>query len=303
MLLITNRNKMKKILLISFLGALFFSTASANSTILVELPSTFVLRVGESAGVKNYQNMEIDFQSATNDNGECQKGLTTPCPLGNPVNTANPKKAVVLHVTTPGGCGSSADSRCLGGPAFSQTFTLKEGSSEDILGIRIRVSGISENLATFSIAMQPLESDNDSDDTEIKPLPPVIKVTSVSSSQGTINRVDKIIICPNGESSDNCSVCSKGECRPETTPASPKKLGEPISNTNPPVFELKDDETLVSAVKVEGNASSTVGYEVKAKRKARLLFLLPVSPEIVYSINANGTASVSGRPWWNFLAW
>ncbi len=286
----------------SFLGVLFFNTASAHATILVEVPSTFVLKVGEGAGVKNYQNMEIDFQSIQNDDSECKKG-TTPCPLGNPVNTSNPRKEVVLYVTTPGGCGPDADSRCLGAPGFANTFTINEGDSEDVLGIEIFVSNVTDNSATFRIAMKTNDSDDDSDDKVIKPMPPVIKVTSVTGAQGTINRVDKIIICPNGESDDNCSVCSKGECKPETTPASPRKLGEPVSVTNPPVFELKGDETLVSAVKVEGNASSTAGYEIKAKRKARLLFLFPVNPEIKYSVNASGTASVSARPWWNFLAW
>ncbi len=286
----------------SFLGVLFFSTASAHATIFVEVPSTFVLRVGEGAGVKNYQNMEIDFQSIENDDSDCKSG-TTPCPLGNPVNTANPRKEVVLYVTTPGGCGPGADSRCLGAPAFANTLTINEGDSEDVLGVEIFVSNVTENSATFRIAMKTNESDDDSDDREIKPMPPVTRVTSTGGVQGTIRAVDKIIICPNGDAGENCSVCSNGDCRPQSTSTAPRKLGEPISKTNSPVFELKDDEVLVSAIKINGNSSSTPGYEVKAKRKARLLFLFPVNPEIVYSVNASGTASVSNKPWWNFLAW
>ncbi len=285
----------------SFLGVMCFNTVSAHATILVEVPSTFSMKVGEGAGVKNYQNMEIDFQSIQNDNGECEKGLTTPCPLGNPVNTANPRKEVVLFVSAPGGCPPGADSRCLGGPAFSQTFSIKEGSSEDVLGIEIGVSNITQNSATFKIAMQSTDDSDDSDDTTVKPLPPVIKVTATSGTQGTVRAVDKIIICPNGESDDNCSVCANGECA--TEPGTPRKLGEPVSSTNPPVLELRDDESLVSAVRVEAQGDSSAGYEVKARRKARLFFLFPVNPEITYSVTATGSSTVSSKPWWNFLAW
>lgn len=296
---------MKKIFIVSFLSVFLFSSASAHVTTVVEVPSTFTMKVGEGAGVKNYQGMEIDFQSVKNDDDDCQKSSTTPCPLGSPANNVNARKEVVLYVTTPGGCGPGADSRCLGAPAFANTFTIKEGSSEDVLGLVISVSNIVDNSATFKLAVKADSDDDSSEDEDnkvIKPLPPVVKINSTTLTKGTVKEVDKIIICPNGESDDNCSVCSKGECKTETGPANPGKIGNAVKTTNAPVFELKNDETLVSAIKVETEESSG-SYEVKAKRKARLLFLIPVNPEIIYFVNASGTASVAERPWWNFLAW
>lgn len=299
---------MKKTLLFGFF-ALLLSTGVAFADSSVNYPSTFSLKVGEKVNIANYQNMQIEFLKVGIDNGECNKS-STPCPLGNPVNTSDPstwKKNVEIRVSTAGGCGPNADSRCLGAPAYSETLTIKEGGYANALALKIKVSNIVENSATFSVSASV--DDNTDDDSTIKPIPPmpIIKVTSVSSGQGTVNRVDKIIICPNGEAAENCSVCSNGDCRPETVPAgTPRKLGEPIDTSGSPVVRLKSDETFVSAVKVESTDDETdasAAYEVKAKRKARLFFLFPVNPEITYTVTATGSTTVSSRPWWNFLAW
>ncbi|KND49126.1 MAG: hypothetical protein AB198_02550 [Parcubacteria bacterium C7867-003] len=302
---------MKKTLLMGVF-ALLLSTGAVFADSSVNYPSTFSLKVGEKVNIANYQNMQIEFVKVGTSNGDCVPS-SNPCPLGNPVNLSYPetvRKSVEIKVSTAGGCGPDADSRCLGAPAYSQTFTIGDGGSVKALAVKIKVSSIMENSATFSVSANVDDStDGDKDDdTTIKPLPPVpvIKVTSVSSGQGTINRVDKIIICPNGDAGENCSVCSNGDCRPETTPASPRKLGEPVSSNGSPVLQLRGDESLVSAVKVESTDDSkdaSVAYEVKAKRKARLLFLFPVNPEITYTVTATGSSTVSSRPWWNFLAW
>ncbi len=294
---------MKKTLLVGFFGFVFAFAGLASAT-SVTYPSTFKLKVGEDVTVSNYQNMKIVLNSVKNDTGECEKGGTTPCPLGNPVNTANPRKAATFTVSTEGGCGPDADSRCLGAPAYSQTFSVTEGKTVSAQALKITVSGISESSASFSVSMAKVEDDGDDDSTTIKPLPPVVRGTINAGVQGNIDVFEKIIVCPNGETGTNCSICARGECRPDTyKEGTPRKLGEPVSVTNAPILELKDDESFVSAVKVDSDDSTNVAYEVKAKRKARLLFLIPVNPELTYSVSASGSATVSSKPWWNFLAW
>jgi hypothetical protein len=294
---------MKKTLLVGFFGFVFAFAGLASAT-SVTYPSTFKLKVGEDVTVSNYQNMKIVLNSVKNDTGECEKGGTTPCPLGNPVNTANPRKAATFTVSTEGGCGPDADSRCLGAPAYSQTFSVTEGKTVSAQALKITVSDISESSASFSVSMAKVEDDGDDDSTTIKPLPPVVRGSVGAGVQGTITSFERIIVCPNGETGENCSVCARGECRPDSSNESvPRKLGEPISITNPPVLELKDDESFVSAVKVDSTETPDVAYEVKANRKARLFFLIPVNAEVTYSVSASGVTSVSSKPWWNFLAW
>ncbi|TSC70769.1 MAG: hypothetical protein CEO12_145 [Parcubacteria group bacterium Gr01-1014_46] len=302
---------MKKTLLVGVF-ALLLSAGVAYADSSVNYPSTFSLKVGEKVTITNYQNMQIELLKVSSSVGDCVPSMT-PCPLGNPVNPSSGNRSVQVNISTAGGCGPNADPRCLGAPAYSQTFTISEGGSVNALALKVKVANITDTSATFSVSVAEADDSDGDDDTSGGPTPtptpgPGIIPVGRDFGRGTINYVDKIIICPNGEEGENCSICANGNCVPDKPVSggggSATSPGAKVGGfNNPPVLELKADESFVSAVKVESTDDAPATYEVKAKRKARLLFLFPVTPEITYSISATGTTTVSGRPWWNFLAW
>lgn len=305
---------MKKILSISLLSFAFAGVAMAAGS--YSYPTTFSLKVGESANITNYQNMKIELVKVSEVNtGGCPPGADSRCLGGPTLADGEARLGATLVFSTEGGCGPDADSRCLGAPAFMGTNVVIAGQLLKIMGLGIKVTNVTQTGITLNV-IASTEGESRNDDNSPHPLPPVpVPTTGVLpigrdfgnrgnstddgvtvGGQGSAKVMDKIIICPNGEAGENCSVCSKGDCRPETMPAAPSK-------SNSPVFELRGDETFVSAVKVDASASSSSAYVVRAKRKARLFFLFPVNPELTYSVSASGSTTVSAKPWWNFLAW
>lgn len=308
---------MKKTLLLSVFGFVFAFAGIASASGSVVYPSTFNLKVGESVNVSNYQNMKVELQGIKNYVSDCKSG-TTPCPLSNPVSTANPRKIVILNVSTEGGCGSNADSRCLGAPGFSATLEIAEGEVRYAQALGFKVTNVTENSATVSILLREKTEDGD-DSTTIHPLPPeqpkVIPIGrdfgnrggddsvtiegsgKVESGGGIAYPVSSITICPMGK--EDCTVCANGSCKEKTIPYTKGTA------TAPGVRMLSlPANTEISSVDADKTSTSSPAYKVKAVRRARLFYLFPVDAEINYTVDAKTGSSTSvSKPWWNFLAW
>ena len=133
--------------------------------------------------------------------------------------------------------------------------------------------------------------------------------TTVGGGAGVISPGGVIIICPNGVSGKDCSTCSDGSCKPGVLPPPTKETNGTGSVTNPikplpPIWTLPQGQDMVSVEEVKADEETPAYFEVKTERKAKLLFLFPVSSEITYSIDSvTGSSRVTSRPWWNFLAW
>ena len=133
--------------------------------------------------------------------------------------------------------------------------------------------------------------------------------TTVGGGAGVISPSGVVIICPNGVSGKDCSTCSDGSCKPGVLPPPTKETNGTGSVTNPikplpPIWTLPQGQDMVSVEEVKADEETPAYFEVKTERKAKLLFLFPVSSEITYSIDSvTGSSRVTSRPWWNFLAW
>ncbi len=304
---------MKKILF-GILSFVFLGAGVVYAESNVNQPSTFNLKVGSSAYVSNYQNMKIVLNKTgmiTPDT--CKTESTAPCPMyaRQPVMSAN------ITVSTEGGCGANADSRCLGAPAFSSTFDVELNAEAKALALKIKAVEISNDGATFKVYT--------SDDKVIQPMPPVetgegkvipigrdfgnrgnggdddSTVVTGSGSIGTsgsiIYPITSITICPIGK--DDCQVCSGGSCKEKIVPYTEGTA------TAPGIRKMMvPDDAEIQSVGKDTESTSTPAYKVKAVRKARLFFLFPVNPEINYRVDAKtGSSTEISKPWWNFLAW
>lgn len=312
---------MKKILIgvFSFLFA-FVGVVNAGGSVVY--PSTFKLEVGEDVYVSNYQNMRLELKSVTGNVGDCNS-TGTPCPLGNPVSTTNPRKTVVVQASTEGGCGPGSDPRCLGAPAFSMVLNINEGSTAYARALGVKVVSISENSATLALSYK--ESGVDTGGETVMPIPteipkevniiPIGRIPGnggggavdgssvIPGNSGTIEGksivypLDTITICPMGK--EDCTVCSKGSCKEKTVPYT-----EGTSNAPGVRKMMLPENTEITSVDADKNSSSSPAYKVKAIRKARLFYLFPVNAEVSYTVDAKtGSSTVSSKPWWNFLAW
>ncbi len=109
----------------------------------VTIPDYFSLGEGQTAYITNDQRMQITLQSIIKSQVQMEC-LRAPCP---PTEQTLAK----IKVSTPGGCGSNADPRCLGAPAFSQEYKLKEWETAQILGTALTFTGTKTNVAGFKI--------------------------------------------------------------------------------------------------------------------------------------------------------
>jgi hypothetical protein len=308
---------MKKTLLLSVFGFVFAFAGVASASGSVVYPSTFSLKVGESVNVSNYQNMKVELVAIKNYVGDCESGAT-PCPLGNPVSTLNAKKIAIVNVSTEGGCGPNADSRCLGAPAFNLTLNISEGAMGYAQALGLKVTSVTENSVTFSIALREKDEEGD-DSTTIHPLPPeqpkVIPIGRdfggkgdddsttiegagrIEGGKGIVYPIGPITICPMGK--EDCTVCSNGSCKEKTIPYTEGTA------TAPGVRMMSLPANVeISSVDADKTSTSSPAYKVKAVRKARLFYLFPVKAEVNYTVDAKtGSSTAVSKPWWNFLAW
>lgn len=260
------------------------------SGISVNAPTTFSLKINGSATVANYQNMKIKLQKINS--------------LTIQTYPEQIRKNVEISVTSPGGCGPNADPRCLGMPAFENSYTIGERGSVTALALKISVNSISDDNVIFAISMPDVGT------------PPPNPAPTPIGVPGTIEGKEAIIVCPNGMTGNNCSICSEGGCSTPGTPPEnrkdkpgivdgvpPRDLPGSIEG-NPPTLSLPKGRDVVSVEKVETGEGAPAHYEVRTKKKARILFIFPVSSKITYSVNPEtGASAVVSRPWWNFLAW
>ena len=106
----------------------------------VKVPSSFSLSEGQSARIVNYEDMRITLNKIL-------IIKTTEVPPSPP--------AVKITVSTPGGCGANAPPECLGPPAFLGDYTILEGETIDVLGLKITLNGVDLNddfVAKFAIS-------------------------------------------------------------------------------------------------------------------------------------------------------
>lgn len=265
---------MKKITFIAVLTLLLLSTFVVNGDTSVQSPAAFTLKLNEKATIANYLNMRIKLEKIEINS------------VTNYVSNEGVVKSVEINVVTDGGCGSGADSRCLGMPAFENVFTISENSSVSALGLRITATSILRDSATFSVVV--------SDTANTPPVYP-------SPKPGTVGAIctQEAKQCPDGSyisrTGPNCEFAS---CQ------SISYGNDILDFTYPPGFNLSEGQELVSTEKVDANGDVASYYKVKVKEQARLFFIFPVSLETTYSVSSEtGASVVLSRPWWNFLAW
>lgn len=328
---------MKKILAVTVFSLLLVGSSLALADSFVKSSSTFTLKVGEKATVTDYQSMQIELVNIGSINT-----------LSYPPQT---KDNVQIKVATPGGCGPNADPRCLGGPAYDNTFTVSEGSSVTALALTIKVMSIASGSATFytnigSTVTPPTPPPSNciarpacldatpkclmaepADGWCPKTVPPPAcqsrpacldatpkcliaepvggwcasgSVTTNGTAGTVVGGSGSIIICPNGMTGSDCSVCSDGQCVPDT--GSNNSVVNRVLDA--PVFNLQKGESVVSTEKIEGSGDVSATFEVKTKQRKWLFFIIPLSAETTYSVDAGtGASVVIDSPWWSFLAW
>lgn len=307
---------MKKLLSFIPLFLLSFSVAYAHNSF--SYPTTFNLKVGDHAEIANLRNAMIEFKEIKSATGSCETSMT-PCPLGNPASGANPRKSAVFSVRIPALCVETmsypSQTNCTI-PAYMETFTVVEGNYVVAQSLKITVTDIREASANFGVAI----TNGEENGLEIKPLPPVSSepakpgVTgggSVSGSgeistpigtktiegKGIVYPIGPITICPMG--GEDCTVCASGSCKEKTIPYTEGTATTPGVRT----VNVSGDAEITSVNNVT-IGTSTPAYKVETVKKARLLFLFPISVKVDYSVEAKtGTTLSVEKPWWSFLAW
>lgn len=237
----------------------------------------FNLKVGEKHFFSKYLGMTIVLNSLSR-------------------RTAN------VTVTTIGGCGPVADSRCLGHPGLEEAFDLKLGELKIIPGTGTSLTfavKVSDNEAMFILTTPirrptptpncPTDSIWDSKTRTCKPTGPYPTPTpSITPKPGTIK---------------NFKDCVRagypvGESYPATcwTPDGKHFIEEIIEKRDLPRIMPKID-TVIQVKEIDDSS-----YEIKGRQKGRILFLVPVEINISYSVEGSATTNVR-RPWWGFLVW
>ena len=89
---------------------------------------------------------------------------------------APPPPFAKITVLSPGGCGPNADPRCLGPPGFSKDYTIFEGETIDVQGLKITFSGVARGnvLANFEISTKPACGNNICEESEANYCPPCV---------------------------------------------------------------------------------------------------------------------------------
>lgn len=158
--------------------------------VYVNIPSSFSLIKDQSAKVTNYQDMKINLVG-TFTNPVC---TTEPCPM------TYIKEYVKVVVSIPGGCGPNADPRCLGPPSYSNEFTIREGESAAVLGVKLNLVRVDDNKAGFGIEFPPQKV-------------PVCGNKICESGESTVCST-----CPRGAPECAAPFCIPGTC-PQDCPA------------------------------------------------------------------------------------
>ena len=193
----------------------------------VKVPSSFSLSEGQTAKVVNYQNTKIKLNQIIENVQAVGAGGKIP-PHPPPSTTAK------ITVSSPGGCGPNADPSCLGPPGFSKDYTISEGESIDVQGLKIMFLGINDKgMATFEISTKPACGDNICEEGEVDycpqdcqecPLPPPCSVPLIygdpkpgDPNQCPVYTCPSTVcgngICEKGETANNClEDCARDLC-------------------------------------------------------------------------------------------
>lgn len=294
---------MKKIIFLAVLSLLFSGVFASvvKADVSVQSPATFTLKVNEKATVTNVLDMQIKLVSVG---------------MSSVTNWINPPSTVAeINVSTSGGCGPNADPRCLGMPAFNQDYSLAKGGSASALGLAIKLKDTSSDSATIEISFSVSNTEPDST-VSITPdgtttiTPGVVGGSEPGYSGGSDGSGDSGVpvdpISPPGSifCTQEAKICPDGSYVSRTGPNCEFAACPGGSVLPPSTFSLPDGQEIVSTERIEATPETSAYYEVKTKKKARLFFLIPVRPEITYSVNSEtGASRVISRPWWNFLAW
>lgn len=253
---------------------------SANSSV------RFSLKVGEKRLFSEYLGMTITLNSLS-------------------------RYKANMTITTIGGCGPNASPSCLGAPGFEETFNMKLGELKIIPGTGTSLTfaqKLSKNESIF-ILTTPTG----------RPLP-----TPTSTEPPTPSPTPN---CP----TDSLWDPRSNICRPTGPYPSPSispkpstiknfedcvRAGYPVGQSYPATCWTPDGRHFVEKIVEERDLPSTVSeidvvtevkeidgsYEIKAKQKGRVLFLVPVEIDVSYSVEGSITTNIK-RPWWSFLVW
>lgn len=182
---------------------------------------------------------------------------------------------VNITVIVRGGCGPNADPYCLGAPGSEETFNLKLGELKIIPGTGASLTfaqKLSDDEAMF-ILTTPIS----------RPFPtPLPSDPPTRTPTPTPN-------CP----TDGYWDPRSNTCRP---------TGPYPTPTPTPTFILRPLIAPVIHKVIEVQQIESGSYQVKAKQKGRILFLVPVEINVSYSVEGSAVTSVK-RPWWSFLVW
>jgi len=297
---------------------LFAPHAFAQSEpITVEVPSTFSLTVNQVAKVLGTNGVEITLKSS----------------VTNYIN-----EAVLFSVSSPGGCGENADSRCLGMPAFSRDYTLAEGGDVSTFGLNITIVGIASESVAFAISEfsandplpRPIEidpinkgtsngnpnSDGNSVNDDVTESGPITKCNYEGCNSTEPN-------CPADCNSEYCSiidcptiqpiVCGNGVCDASANnyncPGSDCLDIELLTVLPASVSSILTASELVRSFQIEIIESIELQqeetkpvYRVKATRPAKFLFFIPIQMSVTVTVDAiEGSVSEVENPWWSFL--
>ena len=257
-----------------------------QTDISIKIPSSFSLVKRQTAKVVNYQDMKIKLTGIfTNPvtNPECvSDDPTKPCP------GAYFKEYVNVEISTPGGCGPNADPRCLGPPGFSNEFTIREGESIEVLGIKLTLRQVGKDKADFYIESlskkEPVCGNNICEEGEAPFCPGGdIGACSRGTCPEDCEEAKTEKICPKGT-----NLCADGTCKAVCSSSSAAG-GKSIPLGGSFVAQISDSGgSLVSdkGVKVETSLTSNeddygtdVAMEV-ARDSIKYLLIIPANQNI-----------------------
>ncbi len=194
-----------------------------------------------------------------------------------------------------------------------QDFSLGVNQTVQISSsLAIKAITITESTLTFQVLTGPIYDNKppmsedgstvSSDGKTSPPFPPTGTTGQPGVSAGG-GGTGSLMVCT--ADNPNCTVCSGDVCKKDALPVPGHTGTINRAGVESQAFMVPKGQEVQSVIKADAEANATTSiYLVKTKRNARLFFLIPVHPEITYSVDSNTNASVDvARPWWNFLAW
>lgn len=260
-----------KITVVSITSDLLTFHADVSSTPVPSPKPTvdkYTLNVGQEVTLSSYNGTTLSLKSI--EVSDAQSEIYPP----------QTRYLATLNVHIDGGCGTNADPRCLGMPAFDQDFTIYQGQTITAFGMKLQATTITSGALTFVVS-------NASEGTYKAPLIVV----------GTVIK-GEVIICTK-DNDENCSICSGDSCHAESSEGSTT-----IESNSGAKIVIPEKNVEIQSVTSANSSATTSYYNVIGIKHAHFLFLIPVDAEVSYTINVQTGSTISvERPWWSFFLW